>query len=192
LGHAAGFSFYPGKNLGALGDAGAVTSNDKELIEKIRVLANYGSAVKYQHVVSGYNCRLDEMQAAFLRVKLPGLQAENDRRNEIAQLYQAGLTGFDRPALLNGTTSSWHLYVIKHSQRDALQKFLAGKQIGTMIHYPLAPHMQPAYQQLGYAEGAFPITEALQKDILSLPISPVMSNDQVKTVIDACLEFADN
>lgn len=190
LGHAAGFSFYPGKNLGALGDGGAVTSNDKELIDKIRVLANYGSAVKYQHVVSGYNCRLDELQAGFLRVKLAYLKEENARRAEVAKVYDGGLRGVIVPLIQAGTSSAWHLYVIRTKQRDELQIYLRDRNIGTMIHYPLASHLQPAYRQLGYQVGDFPIAEMLQQEILSLPISPVMSNDDVATVIEAVQEFS--
>lgn len=190
LGHAAGFSFYPGKNLGALGDAGAITSNDKDLIERVRVLANYGSAVKYLHVVSGYNCRLDELHAAFLRVKLPHLRAENGRRAEVANAYDAGLRGVIVPKLQAETSSAWHLYVVRTKLRDELQEYLRERNIDTMIHYPLASHLQPAYQHLGYQVGDFPIAEMLQQEVLSLPISPVISNEEVTTVIEAVRKFS--
>lgn len=189
LGDAAGFSFYPGKNLGALGDAGAVTSNDTGLIEKIRVLANYGSRVKYQHTEQGYNCRLDEIQAAFLRAKLKHIRDENSRRTEIAAAYSSKLSGLVTPTLIAETTSAWHLYVVKTPKRDALQKYMAEQGIGSLIHYPTAPHLQGAYASLGYTRGDFPVAEALQDQVLSLPISPVMTDEEVARVIAACNEF---
>ena len=186
LGDAAGFSFYPGKNLGALGDAGAVTSNDPELIRKIRVLGNYGSSIKYQHVEAGYNCRLDELQAAFLRVKLRHMDADNARRGAIAARYSAALRGLTLPVLQADATSAWHLYVVTTDRRDALQERLGKEGVGTMIHYPTAPHLQAAYASLGFGQGDFPVAEALQGQVLSLPISPVMSDDEVEQVIQRC------
>lgn len=190
LGDVAAFSFYPGKNLGALGDAGAVTSCDTALMDKIRVLSNYGSRVKYQHELQGFNCRLDEMQAAFLRVKLTHIEFENARRREIADAYDAGLRTVDTPKVPALSTSVWHLYVVRSKQRDALQSHLAQHGIGSLIHYPTAPHMQPAYASLGYKSGDFPIAETMQNDILSLPISPVMSRSDVEKVIEVCNDFS--
>jgi dTDP-4-amino-4,6-dideoxygalactose transaminase len=187
LGDAAGFSFYPGKNLGALGDAGGVTTNDAELAQKIRVLLNYGSQRKYYNEVQGYNCRLDELQAALLRVKLPHLDAENARRAEIAQQYQAAFVDLDlvRPHIIADTSSAWHLYVIRHGQRDRLQERLQQQGIGTVIHYPIPPHLQAAYQELGHKAGDFPIAEQIHREVLSLPMGPSMTQDDVANVIAA-------
>lgn len=190
LGDAAGFSFYPGKNLGALGDAGAVTSNDPELINKIRMLANYGSNVKYEHTEAGYNCRLDEIQSAFLRVKLRSMDSDNARRAAIAKRYSAELKNLVLPSIIPETVSAWHLYVVTSQQRDSLQKYLSEHGIGTIIHYPKAPHLQGAYASLGYRASDFPIAEALQSQVLSLPISPVLTDEEVGQVIKVCNEFA--
>jgi dTDP-4-amino-4,6-dideoxygalactose transaminase len=190
LSDAAAFSFYPGKNLGALGDAGAVTSNDADLIEKVRLLANYGSPVKYQHTLQGFNARLDELQAAFLRVKLKHMESDNARRAAIAATYSEKLLGVAVPAVPDGLSSAWHLYVIRTPARDALQKHLATRGIGSLIHYPTAPHLQGAYAGLGYTRGAFSVAEAMQDDILSLPISPIMTDADVCQVIDACNSFS--
>lgn len=191
LGDAAGFSFYPGKNLGAIGDAGGVTSNDPALIERVRILLNYGSQRKYHNEVQGYNCRLDELQAALLRVKLPHLDTETERRREIAARYIAGLSGLNLqlPVVLEGTEPVWHLFVIRSIDRAALQKALADRGIGTMIHYPIPPHMQPAYAELGFGKGTFPITEAIHDEVLSLPIGPTMSDVEVDRVIAAIREL---
>jgi dTDP-4-amino-4,6-dideoxygalactose transaminase len=191
LGHAAGFSFYPGKNLGALGDAGAVTTSDPELADKLRVLVNYGSRVKYQHEEQGYNCRLDEMQAAFLRVKLRHLDAGNARRREIAAQYSAGLAGLGAalPVVMAGANPSWHLYVIRDAARDGLQRQLAERGVATLIHYPIPPHLQPAYASMGFGKGAFPISERIHEQVLSLPIGPTMSQAEVEQVITACAEI---
>lgn len=190
LGDVAAFSFYPGKNLGALGDAGAVTSNDTVLMDKIRVLANYGSRVKYQHELQGFNCRLDEMQAAFLRVKLRHLESENARRNSIARLYSSGLERVEVPVVPENSTSAWHLYVIRSKQRNALQASLAAQGVGSLIHYPTAPHLQPAYASLEFKHGDFPIAEAMQEEILSLPISPVLPDSDVQKIIAICNRFS--
>jgi dTDP-4-amino-4,6-dideoxygalactose transaminase len=187
LGNAAGFSFYPGKNLGALGDGGAITTNDSGLADKVRVLQNYGSRVKYHNEVKGYNCRLDELQAAILRTKLPSLDAENARRSEIAACYSHNLKNLDlllptaRPAL----DPVWHLYVVRTQRRSALQSALADAGIGTMIHYPIPPHLQPAYADLGYRDGAFPISEKIHNEVLSLPIGPTLSDSDVHYVVAA-------
>jgi dTDP-4-amino-4,6-dideoxygalactose transaminase len=185
LGHAAAFSFYPGKNLGALGDAGAITTDDAELADKLRRLLNYGSRVKYHNEVQGFNCRLDELHAAFLRVKLPALDSENHRRAELAEIYDGHLRGVNvkAPMLSNDSVRSvWHLYVIRSSKRDELQRSLTEAGIGTMIHYPIPPHLQPAYRDLGYKAGDFPITEAIHAEVLSLPIGPTQSNEQTELV----------
>lgn len=188
LGHAAAFSFYPGKNLGALGDGGAVTTNDSELADKIRALRNYGSHIKYHNEVRGYNSRLDELQSAFLRAKLPLLDSDNAHRAEIAARYSEGLSGLDGltlPEVGAGCEHVWHLYVVRHAKRDTLQKRLGELGIGTMIHYPIPPHMQPAYKDLGIPEGAFPISEKIHREVLSLPMGPTMTQEEASAVITA-------
>jgi len=186
-GNAVAWSFYPGKNLGALGDGGAVTTNDPALAERIRVLRNYGSRVKYHNEVIGYNSRLDELQAALLRVKLPKLDADNAHRSAIAQRYLAGLDGIGLglPYIAKGCESAWHLFVVRHPERDRLANKLAEIGIGTVIHYPIAPHLQPAYASLNLSQGALPISEAMHKEVLSLPIGPTMSLAQADAVIAA-------
>lgn len=181
------WSFYPGKNLGALGDGGAVTTNDPDLAERIRVLRNYGSRVKYHNEVIGYNSRLDELQAALLRAKLPHLDEDNRQRSRIAQRYLERLQGLDLvlPALQDGCESAWHLFVVRHRERDRLARQLADAGIGTVIHYPIPPHLQPAYASLGLARGALPIAEVLHEEVLSLPIGPTMTLAQADTVADA-------
>lgn len=187
LGHAAGFSFYPGKNLGALGDGGAVTTNDQDLAQKVRVLANYGSQQKYHNEVQGFNCRLDELQAAFLRVKLPTLDVETERRREIAARYQAAFqdTPLVLPTVKAGVEPVWHLYVVRSPKRDVLQQRLTEQGVGTMIHYPIPPHLQPAYADLGHQRGDFPIAERIHQQVLSLPMGPTMEEAQVTAVIEA-------
>ncbi len=185
LGHAAGFSFYPGKNLGALGDAGAITSNDDLLIEKVRMLLNYGSKVKYYNDVQGFNCRLDELQAALLGVKLPHLDIETQLRCRIAQQYTQGLQGLPLhlPIVAEGTSPVWHLYVLRSEKRDELQSKLAELGIVTLIHYPIAPHQQSAYKT--FNQLSFPIAEKIHHQVLSLPLSPTMSQSDVNQVIAA-------
>ena len=165
LGDAAGFSFYPGKNLGAIGDGGAVTTDEESLADRVRVLSNYGSKIKYHNEVKGYNSRLDELQAAFLRAKLPVLDEWNKRRQAIAIMYlsQMDIEGLTLPYVPDWAKPAWHLFVVRSHQRDALQKQLNNAGIGTMIHYPIPPHLQPAYSELGYAPGAFPISEAIHR-----------------------------
>lgn len=195
LGHAAAFSFYPGKNLGALGDGGAVTTNDKELADKIRVLRNYGSHTKYHNEVRGYNSRLDELQAAFLRAKLPLLDADNAHRAEIAARYSEGLrsvNGLTLPGVSVGCEHVWHLYVVRHAKRDALQKRLAELGVGTMIHYPIPPHLQTAYKDIGIPEGALPISERIHQEVLSLPMGPTMSHEDTDIVIAAVHQAMDD
>jgi len=188
LGDAAAFSFYPGKNLGALGDGGAVTTCDPQLAEKIRSLRNYGSHIRYHNKLKGYNSRLDEIQSAFLRVKLPTLDADNSNRSAIASYYSEGLLGIKGltlPKIAFGCEHVWHLYVVRHAKRDELQSRLAELGIGTMIHYPIPPHLQPAYKDLGMLEGAFPISEAIHREILSLPIGPTITFKEADAVIAA-------
>jgi dTDP-4-amino-4,6-dideoxygalactose transaminase len=188
LGDAAAFSFYPGKNLGALGDGGAVTTSDDGLAERIRTYRNYGSKIKYYNEVPGYNSRLDELQAALLAVKLPALDADNQRRRAIAAIYQqqlAGIAGLVLPEIPSWAEPVWHLYVVRHPQRDALAKALAEQGIGTIVHYPVPPHLQPAYAGQGYQEGDFPLAEAIHREVLSLPIGPSMSEAQALQVCAA-------
>jgi dTDP-4-amino-4,6-dideoxygalactose transaminase len=188
LAHAAAFSFYPGKNLGALGDGGCITTNDQQLSEMLATLRNYGSRKKYHNEVIGYNSRLDELQSAFLNVKLPFLDEENARRQEIAAIYNqglAGVNGIELPRVSTFANHVWHLYVIRHPERDWLQSQLATKQIATLIHYPIPPHLQPAYSGLGYRKGSFPISELLHEQVLSLPIGPTMSKTEAEFVVES-------
>ncbi|WP_041791393.1 DegT/DnrJ/EryC1/StrS family aminotransferase [Rhodoferax ferrireducens] len=179
------WSFYPGKNLGAFGDGGAITTNDEEIAERIRVLRNYGSRVKYVNEVRGFNSRLDPMQAAVLRVKLTVLDTWNARRAEIASRYQKGLAniGLTLPFVPEWSEPAWHLYVVQHPQRDALQKKLGEIGIGTLIHYPIPPHLQRAYAAAGYAKGQFPIAEQMANQLLSIPMGPHLEPEDVEKVI---------
>ncbi|SHI92411.1 dTDP-4-amino-4,6-dideoxygalactose transaminase [Cruoricaptor ignavus] len=190
LGDAAGFSFYPGKNLGALGDGGAVTTGDSELATAIRALANYGSNQKYVNIYKGLNSRLDEIQAAVLDVKLKYIDEENAHRRRIAERYAAEIKN-DRIILpeipTSGTEHVYHLFVIRAEQRDALQKHLTDSGIQTLIHYPIPPHKQQAYGE--YSDLSFPITEKMSGEVLSLPISPVMDESEVEEVISAVNRF---
>ena len=189
-GDAVAWSFYPGKNLGAMGDGGAVTTNDAQLADRIRVLRNYGSRVKYVNEVQGYNSRLDPLQAAILRVKLAHLDEWNARRGAIAAQYQQGLAGcgLTLPHVPDWAEPAWHLYVVLHPQRDALQKSLADVGVGTLIHYPIPPHLQGAYADLGLGKAKFPIAERIHNEVLSLPMSPSMTLEQTSQVILACRE----
>jgi len=181
------WSFYPGKNLGALGDGGAVTTNDAALAGKLRTLRNYGSSVKYHNDVIGFNSRLDELQAAILREKLKHLDAENAARTRVAKRYLDGLQGcgLQLPLIAHGCESAWHLFVVHHPKRDELARALGDDGIGTVIHYPVPPHLQPAYASLGIAPGALPISEAIHAQVLSLPIGPTMTEAEVETVVAA-------
>jgi dTDP-4-amino-4,6-dideoxygalactose transaminase len=187
LGDAAGFSFYPGKNLGALGDGGAITTNDPALAERVRMLLNYGSRVKYVHEIKGQNARLDELQAALLGVKLPSLDDDNARRHAIAERYLKALAGLPLglPTVASNCLPVWHLFVVRHPQRQALQAKLSEQGIDTVIHYPTPPHLQPAYQDAGLAAGALPIAERIHAEVLSLPMGPTMTDDDVDAVIAA-------
>lgn len=190
-GDASGFSFYPGKNLGALGDAGAVTTNDDQLAQTIRALGNYGSHKKYENLYQGVNSRLDEMQAALLRVKLKNLDADTQRRQQIAAMYCEGINNSAIALPIQNSTLNiqhcashvWHLFVIRTAEREKLQTYLTEQGIQTLIHYPIAPHHQKAYQ--AWSNQSYPITEAIHNQVVSLPISPVMTDDQVQKVIES-------
>ena len=203
LGDASGFSFYPGKNLGCLGDGGAVTTNDDGLAEKVRALRNYGSDVKYHFPYRGTNSRLDEIQAAWLGVKLPHLDADNRRRAEIAARYCAEINNplielpelSPTPPLPHSSTSStsqlphvWHIFAVTCSKRDELQKYLTECGIQTVIHYPIPPHKQPCYAE--WNDRSYPITERIHREIISLPISPVLTDEEVGEVIRVVNQFA--
>jgi dTDP-4-amino-4,6-dideoxygalactose transaminase len=178
MGDAAGWSFYPGKNLGAFGDAGAVTTNDDGLADRVRVLRNYGSRKKYFNEVKGFNSRLDPLQAAFLRVKLKHLDEWNERRRAVARLYLkelAGVPGLVLPSVLEGTEPCWHLFVVRHAQRDLLQKHLTENGIGTLIHYPVPPHRSEAYAGEIPPSTSLPLAEQLAGTVLSLPMGPHLS-----------------
>lgn len=186
-GNAAAWSFYPGKNLGALGDAGAVTTNDPALADRIRVLRNYGSRVKYVHEVQGFNSRLDPIQAAVLRVKLQHLDNWNARRVLLANRYLGGLarSGLSLPQVPKWAEPVWHLFVVRHVERDSLHRSLSRADIGTLIHYPVPPHRQNAYESAGWVPDSFPIATKFADQVLSLPIGPHLAHEQADAVIDA-------
>lgn len=191
-GHINGTSFYPGKNLGALGDGGAITTDDSELAEKIKVLRNYGSQQKYYNEIKGYNSRLDELQAAFLDVKLKNLSLENKQRVEIAEAYLKQLATIDDlilPVLAEGCTSNYHLFVIRTKRRNELQKYLQEKGIGTVIHYPVPPHMQKAYEEVNFSADQFPIATLIAETCLSLPVFPGMDEEQINYICDTVKSF---
>jgi dTDP-4-amino-4,6-dideoxygalactose transaminase len=183
LSDGAGFSFYPGKNLGALGDAGALTTNNTEVFETAKALRNYGSHKKYVHELIGINSRLDELQAAFLDIKLKDLDADNDRRRLIANTYSQLITNpkISLPKCQQPHAHVWHVYVVRVADRSAFEKYLNEQGVGTVIHYPTPPHQQKAYAES--IQGSFPVSELIHSQIISLPISPVMTDDQVAEVI---------
>jgi dTDP-4-amino-4,6-dideoxygalactose transaminase len=187
LSDAAGFSFYPGKNLGALGDGGAVVTRDAALADRVRVLANYGSHIKYHNLVRGVNSRLDTLQAALLMTKLPSLDADNAHRHTVAQRYLDGLAAcpLQLPHTPAWAESVWHVFVVSAPQRDALAAALKAADIGSLIHYPIPPHLQPAYADLGIPAGALPIAERMAQQVLSLPMGPTLSLQEVDRVIAA-------
>lgn len=186
-GDAVAWSFYPGKNLGAMGDGGAVTTNDAQLADRIRVLRNYGSKVKYVNEVLGYNSRLDPLQAAILRVKLAHLDEWNARRCAVAARYQDGLSGsaLILPHVPDWAQPVWHLYVVQHSHRDALQKALGENGVGTLVHYPIPPHLQEAYASAGFVRGQLPISERIANRCLSLPVGPHLDSSGTEAVLNA-------
>jgi dTDP-4-amino-4,6-dideoxygalactose transaminase len=192
LGDAAGFSFYPGKNLGAFGDGGAVTTNDNALAEKIRMLGNYGSRVKYHNEMKGFNSRLDELQAAFLRIKLTKLDEWNERRRLVAGQYLRELSdqkGLVLPYISQWTDPVWHLFVVCSDNRYQLQIRLRDANVETMIHYPIPPHLQSAYVNLGYLESAFSIAECVHQKVLSLPIGPHINKEQIEKIVCLVSEY---
>lgn len=183
LGDAAGFSFYPGKNLGAMGDAGAVTTNDETLFNKIKAIANYGSDRKYHHIYKGVNSRLDELQAGILDVKLRYLEADNAKRREIARYYRDNIKNplITLPQAYDEAAHVWHVFVVRVKERERFQQYLSDNGIQTVIHYPTAPHKQEAYRE--YAALPLPVTEQIHREVISLPISPVMTEEEIKTVV---------
>ena len=193
LGNAAGFSFYPGKNLGAFGDGGAIVTDDDDLADQVRVLRNYGSQVKYLNDVKGFNSRLDELQAALLRVKLTKLDEWNVHRQQVAEYFQVSIdntSGLVTPHVAENCESVWHLFVVRHPKRDALQQYLDSAGIQTLIHYPIPPHKQQAYA--AYRCNSYPLSERIHRECLSLPIGPSMSLDTAKNVLSACNAFTQN
>ena len=184
MGNIGTFSFYPGKNLGAMGDAGACVTNNMELNHKIRLISNHGQDTKYEHKIVGYNYRLDSIQAAILSVKLKYLSEWNARRNEIANQYneKLAITGLKLPSEVEGRNHVWHQYVIRTTKRDELAKALAESEIATAIHYPIPLHLQPSFQYLGYAEGDFMVSEKCGNEVLSLPLYPELSSDDIELI----------
>jgi dTDP-4-amino-4,6-dideoxygalactose transaminase len=191
FGDVAGFSFYPGKNLGALGDAGAVITNNKKLADKIRAYGNYGSDYKYHHIYQGNNSRLDEMQAAFLAAKLPNLERMNDERRRVAQRYLEGIQNKEiiLPYVPQDMVPVWHIFGIRCKRRDELEKFLNDRGIGTNKHYPIPIHLQKCYKELGFKEGDFPIAEEISATELSIPMYYGMTDKEIQYVIECINEF---
>jgi dTDP-4-amino-4,6-dideoxygalactose transaminase len=190
LGHASGFSFYPGKNLGAIGDAGAITTNDHELARTVKAIRNYGSEIKYQHIYKGINSRLDELQAAFLSVKLKKLDLANTKRREAANYYLSKINN-DKvilPLVPNQEAHVWHLFVVRVAERERFQQYLQQQNIQTIIHYPIPPHKQNAYAE--WENQSFPVSEMLHREVISLPVSDVISRDEQDRVILAVNEYS--
>ena len=189
LGDASGFSFYPGKNLGCMGDGGAVTTNDEELFNKIKAIANYGSDRKYHHIYKGVNSRLDEIQAAVLDIKLNHLDSDNNKRREISKYYRENIKNSKiiLPETYDKKSHVWHIFAVRTKNRDEFQKYLTEKGIQTIIHYPTPPHKQGAYKE--WNNLSFPITEEIHNTILSLPISPVMTDSEIEKVVEVVNEF---
>lgn len=189
LGDASGFSFYPGKNLGCMGDGGAVTTNDEELFNKIKAIANYGSDRKYHHIYKGVNSRLDEIQAAVLDIKLKHLDSDNNKRREISKYYRENIKNSKiiLPDTYDEKSHVWHIFAVRTQNRDEFQKYLTEKGIQTIIHYPTPPHKQGAYKE--WNNLSFPITEEIHNTILSLPISPIMTDSEIEKVVEVVNEF---
>ncbi len=189
LGDVAGFSFFPGKNLGALGDGGAVTTKHKDVAEKVRALGNYGSHKKYVNLYKGLNSRLDELQAAFLEIKLKHLDSDNESRRAVAKFYHENITNnkIVLPECVSEEGHAWHLFVVRCEERDRFQAYLKDNGIETIIHYPIPPHKQEAYKE--YNHLSLPITEKIHREVLSLPISPIMSKEQAEEVVRVVNNF---
>ena len=195
FGHVNAVSFYPGKNLGALGEAGAITTDDEVISKKVKALRNYGSEQKYINKYRGHNNRMDELQGAVLSVMLEHLKGWNIERSEIAEAYSRELSGIDNiilPQICENATSVWHQFVIRTSERDELQDYLADNGVGTLIHYPIPPHLQECYKELGYKKGDFPIAEELASTSLSLPIYPGLSMKKVGHITKLLRDFGNN
>jgi dTDP-4-amino-4,6-dideoxygalactose transaminase len=193
-GDAVAWSFYPGKNLGAMGDGGAITTNNTKLAERLSLLRNYGSSEKYVNEIKGFNSRLDPLQAAILNVKLKYLDDWNKKRQLIASQYIEGFQHYPiiLPYVPKFNESAWHLFVVQHPQRDKLQKFLGSHNIGTLIHYPIPPHLQEAYSDLQIVKGSLPIAERLANESLSLPIDPFLNPDDINKIINKVIIFINN
>jgi len=192
MGAAAGFSFYPGKNLGALGEGGAVTTNDSSLADTVSILRDHGQSQRYKHALEGSNGRMDAMQAGFLRVKLPLLDGWNERRRAISDIYDKAFSASKtlRPVRIKlGNVSSRHLYIVHTKERDRLKDFLGQRGIQTGLHYPVPLHLQPCYRSMGLGEGSFPHSETSARELISLPLFPEMSDEQIAWVIASVLEF---
>lgn len=189
LGDSSGFSFYPGKNLGCMGDGGAITTNDDDLANKLRALRNYGSHKKYCNLFKGVNSRLDEIQAGILDVKLPHLDEDNQKRREIAKYYLENIKNnkIILPKYKDDKSHVWHVFAIRTENRDELQEYLKNNKIQTLIHYPTPPHKQEAYKE--WNNLSFPITEEIHRTILSIPISPVMTTEEIKKVVEVINAF---
>lgn len=189
LSDAAAFSFYPGKNLGCLGDGGAITTNDEGIYQKVKALANYGSDRKYHHIYKGLNSRLDEIQAAVLDIKLPYLDADNKRRREISTYYRNNINNplIVLPKTYDEEAHVWHVFAVRTKERDRFQEYLRSKGVQTIIHYPTPPHKQEAYKE--WNNRSYPITEQIHKEIISLPISPVMTDDEVVELVRIVNEY---
>jgi dTDP-4-amino-4,6-dideoxygalactose transaminase len=193
LGDVAAWSFYPGKNLGAMGDGGAITTHDAAIADRVRVLRNYGSRVKYENEVVGFNSRLDELQAALLRVKLRHLEEWNARRRRVATTYLDALAGCRElilPIVPQWAEPVWHLFVVRHERRDDLQRRLTESGIGTLVHYPVPPHLQGAYGSLGIRDGMLPVAEQLAREVISLPMGPHLDADSLRSVCGAVASAA--
>lgn len=189
LGDASGFSFYPGKNLGCLGDGGAITTNDNNLAQKLKALRNYGSHVKYENIYKGTNSRLDEVQAAILRIKLKYLDKDNQKRSEISRFYREKIKNnkIVLPKLKNEESHVWHIFPVMTENRETLQKYLSDNDIQTMVHYPIPPHKQQAYKE--FKNLSLPVTEKIHKEILSIPISPVMEQVEVEKIVEVLNKY---
>jgi dTDP-4-amino-4,6-dideoxygalactose transaminase len=189
FGHVAAHSFYPTKNLGGAGDSGAVTTNDEEIANWVNILRNYGSDRKYVHVVKGFNSRMDEVQAAILRIKMRFLEADNGIRRMLATRYLTEITNKSviLPEVLPGNVHAWHLFVIRCLERDKLKNFLSDNGIGTMVHYPIPPHRQQAYSE--WSSNDFPVTDQIHREVLSLPLNPALNDEEVSTIIEAVNNF---